>query len=97
MRVILSNSTRLFAGDEIEVSDAEGKAMIESGDAVEVGSAAATDPSKLAPGEAWDATDAATAEAKKLHVDMADVQGTGAGGTVTKADVTAHDAKSADA
>jgi hypothetical protein len=50
---------------------------------------AAGDPTKLAPGEAWDATAGATAEAKKQGVDMAGVEGTGAGGTVTKADVTA--------
>jgi pyruvate/2-oxoglutarate dehydrogenase complex dihydrolipoamide acyltransferase (E2) component len=45
---------------------------------------------KLGPGESWDATDAATKEAKKRHVDMAEVEGTGAGGTVTKTDVEEH-------
>lgn len=48
------------------------------------------DPAKLAPGEKWDATDAASKEAKKSGVDMAEVEGTGQGGTVTKTDVEEH-------
>jgi pyruvate/2-oxoglutarate dehydrogenase complex dihydrolipoamide acyltransferase (E2) component len=45
---------------------------------------------KLGPGEEWDATDAASKEAKKRKIDMAEVEGTGQGGTVTKTDVEEH-------
>lgn len=48
------------------------------------------DPTKLGPGESWDATASATKEADKQGINMAQVKGTGAGGTVTKDDVTAH-------
>jgi hypothetical protein len=48
------------------------------------------DPTKLGPGEEWDATKDATKEAAKQGVDMGAVEGTGTGGTVTKDDVTAH-------
>jgi pyruvate/2-oxoglutarate dehydrogenase complex dihydrolipoamide acyltransferase (E2) component len=48
-----------------------------------------SDPTKLAPGEEWDATQGALAQAEATGVDIATVQGTGKGGTVTKADVTA--------
>lgn len=53
-------------------------------------------PSTLGPGEEWDATADATKEAKKQSVDMAQVEGTGTGGTVTKDDVTAHIEKQAE-
>lgn len=49
-----------------------------------------SDPAKLGPGEEWDATAGATKEAEKQGIDMAQVKGSGAGGTVTKDDVTAH-------
>lgn len=52
------------------------------------------DPTKLAPGEQWDATKGATKAAKDAGVDMAPIQGTGEGGTVTEADVDAHVAAS---
>jgi hypothetical protein len=50
------------------------------------------DPTKLGPGESWDATAGATKEAEKQGIDMAQVEGSGSGGTVTKDDVTAHKA-----
>ena len=43
-----------------------------------------------APVDAPAATPAATAHADDLGVDLADVAGTGSGGTITKADVTDH-------
>jgi pyruvate/2-oxoglutarate dehydrogenase complex dihydrolipoamide acyltransferase (E2) component len=45
------------------------------------------DPTKLAKGEAWDATDEALSLAKELNVDLGLVVGTGPGGTVTADDV----------
>jgi pyruvate/2-oxoglutarate dehydrogenase complex dihydrolipoamide acyltransferase (E2) component len=48
-----------------------------------------SDPTKLAPGEEWDATKGALEHAEKTGVDIAVVEGTGKGGTVTKADVVA--------
>jgi pyruvate/2-oxoglutarate dehydrogenase complex dihydrolipoamide acyltransferase (E2) component len=47
-------------------------------------------PSTLAPGEEWDATAGATKAAAAAGVDMAPIEGTGDGGTVTEADVAAH-------
>jgi pyruvate/2-oxoglutarate dehydrogenase complex dihydrolipoamide acyltransferase (E2) component len=49
-----------------------------------------SDPKVLAAGEEWDATKPALAHAEKLGVDIAEVQGTGPGGTVTKGDVISH-------
>src|SRR6476646_8514948 len=53
------------------------------------------DPTKLAPGEQWDATKGALAHAEATGVDIAAVEGTGKGGTVTKADVAAAAAAAA--
>ena len=46
------------------------------------------DPTKLGPGEEWDATKGALAEAEATGTDIGPIEGTGPGGTVTKADVT---------
>jgi pyruvate/2-oxoglutarate dehydrogenase complex dihydrolipoamide acyltransferase (E2) component len=55
-----------------------------------------SDPKVLAAGEEWDATKPALAHAEKLGVDIAEVKGTGPGGTVTKGDVIAHAAATKD-
>jgi pyruvate/2-oxoglutarate dehydrogenase complex dihydrolipoamide acyltransferase (E2) component len=49
-----------------------------------------SDPKVLAPGEEWDATKPALAHAEATGVDIAEVESTGPGGTVTKGAVAAH-------
>ena len=101
-----SNQRSVFPGDVLEGSEAaeavaSGNAELLEEPAVSPAAPAdapmepsePSDPTRLAPGEAWDATEAATAHAKALGVDMGQVEGTGAGGTVTKADVAAHAAQ----
>lgn len=56
----------------------------------------AGDPTTLAEGEEWDATAGALAHAEATGVDIAAVEGTGKGGTVTKSDVAKAADKTAD-
>lgn len=81
------NEAKALPEDEVPAEEAKETTAEEK--------AEAGDPTKLAPGEAWDATPSATKHAEATGVDIGQVEGTGTGGTVTKADVTAAAAEKA--
>ena len=93
-RIVRGDDNRsLYVGDEIEGADAAEQVAL--GHAVAIPEpAAAPAPEagikQAARGGTVDATAAAIAHADELGVDLIQVQGSGAEGRITKADVAAH-------